>query len=186
MAGPDAGRRLKAWALEAGFDQVTATGSVWCYASAEDLTWWTGTWAERLTASTFATSALTHSLADRDELVASLVGRDDADLVAVTLAATRTADDLLLDGRPVRAVLRPEGRWVQRRVRQFVRDRQPLTASDAGRLLALVHRDAAVRPPVHRPARAAGPAHRLPVGGGDRGAEPGGRSRHRRGDHVPR
>ena len=75
---------------------------------------------------------------DRDELVASLVGRDDADLVAVTLAATRTTDDLLLDGRPVRAVLRPEGRWVQRRVRQFVHDRQPLTASDAGRLLALV------------------------------------------------
>ena len=48
---PDAGRRLKAWALEAGFTDVTATGSVWCYASPEDLAWWTGTWAERLTAS---------------------------------------------------------------------------------------------------------------------------------------
>jgi hypothetical protein len=65
---PDAGRRLKSWALEAGFDEVTATGSVWCYATAEDLGWWTGTWAERLTASTFATSALEHGLADRDEL----------------------------------------------------------------------------------------------------------------------
>jgi SAM-dependent methyltransferase len=65
---PDAGRRLKAWALEAGFAEVTASGSVWCYASDEDLAWWTGTWAERVTASTFATSALEHGLADRDEL----------------------------------------------------------------------------------------------------------------------
>ncbi|RYZ25722.1 MAG: methyltransferase domain-containing protein, partial [Propionibacteriaceae bacterium] len=29
---PDAGRRLKTWALEAGFTDVTASGSVWCYA----------------------------------------------------------------------------------------------------------------------------------------------------------
>ncbi|MGI3784163.1 MAG: methyltransferase domain-containing protein, partial [Janthinobacterium lividum] len=57
---PDAGRRLKAWALEAGFTDVTASGSVWCYASPEDLDWWSGTWAERLTASSFATSALAH------------------------------------------------------------------------------------------------------------------------------
>ena len=54
---PDAGRRLKAWALEAGFEDVTASGSVWCYASPEDLAWWTGTWSERLTASSFATGA---------------------------------------------------------------------------------------------------------------------------------
>jgi ubiquinone/menaquinone biosynthesis C-methylase UbiE len=65
---PDAGRRLKAWALEAGFTDVTATGSVWCYASTEDLAWWTETWSERLTASSFATSALEHGLADRPEL----------------------------------------------------------------------------------------------------------------------
>ena len=62
---PDAGRRLKAWALEAGFTEVTASGSVWCFASAEDLAWWTGTWAERLTESSFASSALGHGLADR-------------------------------------------------------------------------------------------------------------------------
>ena len=65
---PDAGRRLKSWALEAGFTEVSASGSVWCYASPEDLAWWTGTWAERLTASAFATSALEHGLADLDEL----------------------------------------------------------------------------------------------------------------------
>ena len=66
---PDAGRRLKAWALEAGFGEITASASVWCYAGPEDLAWWTGTWAERLTESTFATSALEHDLADHDELV---------------------------------------------------------------------------------------------------------------------
>ena len=65
---PDAGRRLKAWVLEAGFSRVAATGSVWCYASLEDLAWWSQTWAERLTASSFATSALAYGLADRAEL----------------------------------------------------------------------------------------------------------------------
>jgi hypothetical protein len=65
---PDAGRRLKAWALEAGFDDVTASGSVWCFASPEDLGWWTGTWAERLTASAFGTSTREHGLAGDDEL----------------------------------------------------------------------------------------------------------------------
>ncbi len=65
---PDAGRRLKSWALEAGFSDVTAGGSVWRFAGAEDLAWWTGTWAERLTESSFAVSALRHGLADRGEL----------------------------------------------------------------------------------------------------------------------
>ncbi len=62
---PDAGRRLKAWALEAGFGEVTASGSVWVFGSAEDLAWWTGTWAERVTSSGFATGALEQGLADR-------------------------------------------------------------------------------------------------------------------------
>ncbi|KQT89236.1 hypothetical protein ASG49_15700 [Marmoricola sp. Leaf446] len=75
---------------------------------------------------------------DRDEVAASLVGSDDADLTAVTLAATRAADDLLLSTRPVRAVLRPEGRWLQRRLRRSVLDREPMSAADAGRVLALV------------------------------------------------
>ena len=75
---------------------------------------------------------------DREELVASLVGEDDEDLVAVTLAATRTADDLLLPTRPARAVLRPEARWLQQRVRRALHDRTPLSATDAGRVLVLV------------------------------------------------
>jgi hypothetical protein len=31
---PDAGRRLLAWSHDAGFEDVTATASVWCYATA--------------------------------------------------------------------------------------------------------------------------------------------------------
>ena len=65
---PDAGRRLKAWALEAGFTDVAASGSVWCFASAEDLAWWTQTWAERVTASSFATGLLEHGLTDEAAL----------------------------------------------------------------------------------------------------------------------
>jgi hypothetical protein len=33
---PDAGRRLRAWALDAGFDEVTSSASVWCFATAAD------------------------------------------------------------------------------------------------------------------------------------------------------
>lgn len=36
------------------------------------------------------------------------------------------------------ALLRTEARWVQRRIRLHLRDRRPLSAADAGRLLALV------------------------------------------------
>ncbi len=37
---PDAGRRMLSWATSAGFAQVEAFGSAWCYASAEDRSWW--------------------------------------------------------------------------------------------------------------------------------------------------
>ncbi len=71
---PDAGRALKGWALDAGFSQVTATASTWCFADRVDLGWWCQTWAERLTRSDFATSALAHGLSDRHELAALAVG----------------------------------------------------------------------------------------------------------------
>jgi SAM-dependent methyltransferase len=45
---PDAGRRLLSWALAAGFDDVTPTGSVWCYASPDTREWWGGMWADRI------------------------------------------------------------------------------------------------------------------------------------------
>ena len=65
---PDAGRRLLAWAHAAGFGEVTASASVWCYATPEDRAWWGSLWADRVTSSALADQALAGGLADRDEL----------------------------------------------------------------------------------------------------------------------
>jgi ubiquinone/menaquinone biosynthesis C-methylase UbiE len=71
---PDAGRRLRSWAEQVGFARVTSSASVWCFASPDDLAWWTGTWAERLTASAFGDQAVAHRLADADELARLAAG----------------------------------------------------------------------------------------------------------------
>ncbi|WP_410668064.1 methyltransferase domain-containing protein [Amycolatopsis sp. cmx-4-68] len=47
-AEPDAGRRLLAWAHEAGFTEVTPSASVWCYATPEERSTWGDMWAERI------------------------------------------------------------------------------------------------------------------------------------------
>ncbi|MFW0785740.1 methyltransferase domain-containing protein [Gordonia sp. CPCC 206044] len=47
-AEPDAGRRLLAWAHEAGFTEVTPSASVWCHATPEARAAWGGMWAERI------------------------------------------------------------------------------------------------------------------------------------------
>jgi ubiquinone/menaquinone biosynthesis C-methylase UbiE len=65
---PDAGRRLLSWAHAAGFDQVTASASTWCFATPADLAWWSETWAERLRRSDFARQAIEHGLSDSTEL----------------------------------------------------------------------------------------------------------------------
>lgn len=65
---PDAGRRLQAWAHEAGFTDVTTTASVWCFASSEDRAWWGGMWADRVLQSAFATDAVGRGLADQAAL----------------------------------------------------------------------------------------------------------------------
>ena len=65
---PDAGRRLLSWARQAGFTDVTASASVWCFATPEDRTWWTGMWAERIVASSIADQAIGFGLTTRDEL----------------------------------------------------------------------------------------------------------------------
>ena len=65
---PDAGRRLLSWALAAGFEDVTPSASVWCYATPEDRAWWGGLWADRVTTSAFAAQALERGLADRERL----------------------------------------------------------------------------------------------------------------------
>ncbi|GAA1772098.1 methyltransferase domain-containing protein [Luedemannella helvata] len=51
---PDAGRRLLSWARAAGFTDVTATASTWCFATAEDRAWWGGMWADRVVSSAIA------------------------------------------------------------------------------------------------------------------------------------
>jgi SAM-dependent methyltransferase len=65
---PDAGRRMLAWARQAGFASVQASGSAWCYTGAGDRTWWGTSWAQRLTESPFGDRAVEHGLATRDDL----------------------------------------------------------------------------------------------------------------------
>ena len=65
---PDAGRRLLSWAHEAGFEDVTASSSTWCFATSEDRAWWGGMWADRITGSAIARQALSSAMADQDDL----------------------------------------------------------------------------------------------------------------------
>jgi SAM-dependent methyltransferase len=65
---PDAGRRLLAWARAAGFDDVTATSTTWCFATPEDRDWWGGMWAERIVDSAIARQARDGGFATDDDL----------------------------------------------------------------------------------------------------------------------
>ncbi|MFG2312312.1 class I SAM-dependent methyltransferase [Streptomyces sp. NPDC048566] len=68
---PDAGRRLKAWALAAGIREVTATSSTWTYATEEERAWWSGLWADRTVASSYAGLAVEGGHATADGLRAA-------------------------------------------------------------------------------------------------------------------
>ncbi|GAA0432464.1 hypothetical protein Aca07nite_19610 [Actinoplanes capillaceus] len=65
---PDAGRRLLSWARAAGFTDVTATASVWCFADDEDRQWWGGMWEERVLKSEMAATALRTGAATEADL----------------------------------------------------------------------------------------------------------------------
>ena len=67
-AEPDAGRRLRSWALEAGFSDISCTVSAWCFADAPDREWWGGMWADRVVQSAFAEQAVERELATIEEL----------------------------------------------------------------------------------------------------------------------
>ncbi|HSE10645.1 MAG TPA: methyltransferase domain-containing protein [Nocardioidaceae bacterium] len=67
-AEPDAGRRLKGWALAAGLDVVSSTAGVWCFSSSEDVAWWGGMWAERVVGSGMAEQAMERGLASAEDL----------------------------------------------------------------------------------------------------------------------
>jgi ubiquinone/menaquinone biosynthesis C-methylase UbiE len=65
---PDAGRRLHAWAREAGFTDVTCTVSAWCFTTPEDRAYWSGTWSERVVKSALAEQAIARGLATATDL----------------------------------------------------------------------------------------------------------------------
>ncbi|MFI1847417.1 class I SAM-dependent methyltransferase [Streptomyces sp. NPDC020480] len=65
---PDAGRRLLSWARRAGFTDITATAGTWCYATTDERAWWSGLWADRTTASSYAQRAVEGGHATEDEL----------------------------------------------------------------------------------------------------------------------
>ncbi|MFJ9894727.1 methyltransferase domain-containing protein [Streptomyces sp. NPDC091280] len=54
---PDAGRRLKSWALRAGLTDITATSSNWTFHTPDERAWWSGLWADRTVASSYAAVA---------------------------------------------------------------------------------------------------------------------------------
>jgi ubiquinone/menaquinone biosynthesis C-methylase UbiE len=65
---PDAGRRLLSWALQAGFEDITPTGSVWCYATPATREWWGGMWADRILHSSIGRDLLALGLATTAQL----------------------------------------------------------------------------------------------------------------------
>lgn len=77
---PDAGRRLRSWARAAGFTDIRATASTWCYATPEECAWWGGMWADRI-----LDSALARQLTDSGLAT-------DADLARISDAWRRWAD----------------------------------------------------------------------------------------------
>jgi SAM-dependent methyltransferase len=80
---PDAGRRLLSWALEAGFDDITPTGSVWCYATADAREWWGGMWADRIL----------HSDVGREMLASGLATPADLEGISAAWRAWAAAPD---------------------------------------------------------------------------------------------
>ncbi|KIZ15449.1 class I SAM-dependent methyltransferase [Streptomyces natalensis] len=69
---PDAGRRLHAWARQAGFvpSTLTATAATWCYHTPEERAWWSELWADRTVSSVYARLAVDGGHATPEELAA--------------------------------------------------------------------------------------------------------------------
>lgn len=67
---PNAGRRLKTWAQQAGLDTASAvfSASCWTYATEEEVKWWSGLWAERTVKSSFAKGATEKGTATPEQL----------------------------------------------------------------------------------------------------------------------
>ncbi|MCJ1463706.1 hypothetical protein MMC07_002315 [Pseudocyphellaria aurata] len=67
---PNAGRRLHAWARQAGYDRsgVSATASTWCYNTADERAWWSGVWADRTNKSSYAQDVIDQGFATQNDL----------------------------------------------------------------------------------------------------------------------
>jgi SAM-dependent methyltransferase len=65
---PDAGRRLLSWAQHAGFDDITPTGGLWCFATPETRDWWGGMWADRIVESALSRQLVESEMATAAEL----------------------------------------------------------------------------------------------------------------------
>ena len=65
---PDAGRSMRAWALAAGFTDVSCTGSMWAYGTDDERAWWGGMWADRVVQSAFAPQAIALGITDQSGL----------------------------------------------------------------------------------------------------------------------
>jgi SAM-dependent methyltransferase len=65
---PDGGRRLKAWAMAAGWEDVTATASAWCFSDPVDRHWWGDLWAERMTESALGQRAVELGIVGAEQL----------------------------------------------------------------------------------------------------------------------
>jgi SAM-dependent methyltransferase len=73
-ANADAGRRLVAWAAEAGLRDVTFSTSTWTFAAPDDRAWWGGLWAERTEASSLSEQAVGYGIATAGELAEMAAG----------------------------------------------------------------------------------------------------------------
>jgi SAM-dependent methyltransferase len=65
---PDAGRRLLAWAQDAGLSDITPTGSMWCFATPETRDWWGRMWADRIVESALARQLVDSGMATTADL----------------------------------------------------------------------------------------------------------------------
>jgi hypothetical protein len=65
---PNAGRRLKAWAREAGFSDIVTSASLWNFSDDRDREWWGSMWEARVLQSAFAGDALGKSFASQSDL----------------------------------------------------------------------------------------------------------------------
>lgn len=80
---PDAGRRLLAWANEAGFSEVSPSADSWLFATPPDRDYWGSMWERRILESALTDQLLAQDLSTRGELeeisAAWAQWRDDTD-----------------------------------------------------------------------------------------------------------